>query len=70
MTNKTKTFNRILEESLTIARLFYELGIERNDVIAIVSENRQEYPAIIFGAMFLNAIVAPINVTYSERKEI
>lgn len=45
-------------------------GIGQNDVIAIVSENRHEFPAIAFGAFFLNAVVAPVNLTYSKRKLI
>lgn len=70
MTNKTGTFNDMLEQSITIAKTLYELGVRQNDVIAIVSENRHEYPGLAFGAFFLNAVVAPINVTYSERKII
>lgn len=70
MTHKTGTFNDLLEQSIIMAKTLHEIGVERNDVIAIVSENRHEFPAIAFGAFYLNAIVAPINVTYTERKII
>ena len=68
MTHKTGSFSSILEQSIKIAKTLHELGVRQNDVISIVSENRNEYPAIAFGAIYLNAIVAPINVTYTERK--
>lgn len=51
-----------------MAKVLHGAGIKQNDVISIVAENRHEYPAISFGALYLNAIVAPVNVTYTERK--
>jgi acyl-CoA synthetase (AMP-forming)/AMP-acid ligase II len=67
-TNKVWTFRDILEQSLIMARTLHGVGIKQNDVISIISENRFEVVAISFGAFFLNAIVAPINPTYTERK--
>lgn len=69
-THKTSSFNSILEQSISIAKTLYETGVRQNDVISIVSENRHEFPAIAFGALYLSAIVAPINVTYTEREII
>src|SRR5690349_12049473 len=66
--NKILTFNDILDQSLKMAKVLHGMGLRKNDVIAIVAENRQEYAAISFGALFLNAIVAPVNVTYTESK--
>jgi acyl-CoA synthetase (AMP-forming)/AMP-acid ligase II len=51
-----------------MAKALHAAGVQRNDVISIVAENRHEYPAIAFGAFFLNAAVAPMNITYTERK--
>lgn len=51
-----------------MARVLHGAGIQQNDVISIVSENRLEFAAIVFGAFYLGAIVAPINTTYTERK--
>lgn len=64
----TWTFKDVLEQSKLMARTLYGAGLRRNDVISIISENRLEYPAIAFGAFLLNAIVAPVNLTYTERK--
>lgn len=70
MTHKTTTFNNTLKQSVTMAKTLHEIGVRQNDVIAIISENCHEYPAIAFGAFYLNAIVAPINVTYTERMKL
>jgi long-subunit acyl-CoA synthetase (AMP-forming) len=51
-----------------MCKVLHGAGIRANDVISFVSENRHEIAAIAFGAFYLNAIIAPINVTYTERK--
>ncbi|XP_062537176.1 luciferin 4-monooxygenase-like [Armigeres subalbatus] len=58
----------ILEQSLAIAEQLNEFGVGRNDVVAIVSENRFEYPIAIYGALFLGAAAALFNPGYSERE--
>lgn len=68
ITGTTWTYSDLLEQSKQMARALHGAGLRRNDVISIVAENRLEYPAIAFGAFFLNAIVAPVNATYTERK--
>lgn len=64
----TWTFKEILANSTIMAKTMYGAGLRRNDVIAIVSENRHEFVSIAFGAFFNNAIVAPISTLYTERK--
>lgn len=58
----------MLHNTTLMARALYGAGLRQNEVVSIVSENRHEYLAISFGAFFLNAIVAPVNVTYTERE--
>lgn len=58
----------MLDQTTLMARALYGAGVRQNDAISIVSENRHEYPAITFGAFYLNAIVAPVNVTYTARE--
>lgn len=60
----------MLDHTSLLARVLYGAGLRQNDVISIISENRFEYPAIVFGAFCLGVVVAPINVTYTERKEL
>ena len=62
------TFNDILEQSVKVAKALYGAGIRQNDVVSILSENRLEYAAIAYGTIFLNAICAPANYAYTERK--
>lgn len=60
----------MLESSQAVTKGLIGSGIGQNDVISIIAENICEFPAITFGAFYLNTIVAPINVTYSIRKFI
>ncbi|KAG5668823.1 hypothetical protein PVAND_016746 [Polypedilum vanderplanki] len=68
VTDKKWTYNDVRVESMKAARILYGVGLRQNDSIAILSENRIEFPIISFGALYLNAVVAPINVTYTERE--
>lgn len=43
-------------------------GVKEGDVIGLYSENRLEFPVVIFAAFCLGATIAPINVTYTDRK--
>lgn len=49
-----------------MAKTLHGAGVRRDDVISILSENCHEYSTLSFGAICLNAIVAPINITYTE----
>lgn len=51
-----------------MSRTLHGAGLRQNEVISIVAENRFEFPAIAYGALYLNAIFAPVNVTYVPRK--
>lgn len=53
-----------------MAKTLHGAGLKENDVIAVISENRHEITAISFGAFYLNAVVAPINITYTESKSL
>lgn len=57
----------MLDQTSLLARVLYGSGVRQNDVISIISENRFEYPSIVFGAFYLSAIVAPVNINYVER---
>lgn len=58
----------MLDQTSLLARVLYGAGVRQNDVISIISENRFEYHAIVFGTFYLSAIVAPVNVNYVERQ--
>jgi acyl-CoA synthetase (AMP-forming)/AMP-acid ligase II len=56
----------MLDNTVLMSKALHGAGIKQNDVISIISENRHEFPAIAFGAFYLNAIVAPNSATYTE----
>ncbi|KAG4068216.1 hypothetical protein HA402_008857 [Bradysia odoriphaga] len=68
ITNEIWTYKDMLDKTTLLARVLHGAGAKQNDVIAIVSENRFEYPAVVFGAIYLGVIVAPCSVTYTERE--
>uniref|UniRef100_T1P9V4 Luciferin 4-monooxygenase n=1 Tax=Musca domestica TaxID=7370 RepID=T1P9V4_MUSDO len=51
-----------------LAHVMKYLGVKSNDVVGLSSENRLEYAITLFAAFVVNATVAPLNVTYSERE--
>lgn len=44
------------------------LGVKEGDIVGLFSENRLEFPIIVFAAFCLGATVAPLNVTYTTRE--
>ncbi|KAG5668822.1 hypothetical protein PVAND_016745 [Polypedilum vanderplanki] len=67
-TGETWSFREILTPSSKLARVLYGAGIRQNDVVSILAENRFEFTAISYGTILLNAILAPVNTTYTERE--
>lgn len=53
-----------------MSKVLNGLGVKPNDVVAIVSENRHEFAAIAFGAFYLNAVVTPVSVIYTQRESL
>lgn len=43
-------------------------GVKEGDVIGLCSENRLEFPVVVFAAFCLGVTIAPLNVTYTDRK--
>lgn len=66
MTEREITFNEIKNGALKLAEYFRRMGVRRGDVIGISSENRLEYPLIVYGAFMLGAAITTINLTYTE----
>uniref|UniRef100_A0A1I8JVV1 Luciferin 4-monooxygenase n=1 Tax=Anopheles quadriannulatus TaxID=34691 RepID=A0A1I8JVV1_ANOQN len=62
----TLTYHQILARSLKLANRFHRLGIKRNSVVGICSENSVQYPIITFATLMLGGTVLPINYGYSE----
>jgi 4-coumarate--CoA ligase len=70
ITSEETSYLEIRARAIRLARKLQASGITKNDVISIVSENRIEFPVALFAVFLCGATVAPINLTYSERKYI
>lgn len=69
MTDIKYTRAEIRRQVIRVAKsLSTVYGIKEGDVIGIFCENRLEFPVIVFAAFCLGACVAPLNVTYTDRK--
>lgn len=62
------TAHQLVTRSIEVAKGLLVAGIRPGDVVSIISENRFEFPYILFGTMFLNCTCAPINATYNEKE--
>ncbi|XP_055590274.1 luciferin 4-monooxygenase-like [Uranotaenia lowii] len=65
VTSVQLSYGGILEQSLALASYLREMGIAPNDVVAIISENRFEYPVTVFALMYLGTTAALFNPGYS-----
>lgn len=67
-TDKQMSYADLRKQTLSTARALYGAGIRQNDFVAIVSENRIEFPAISFASLCINSVVAPINPLSTSSK--
>ncbi|XP_058058848.1 uncharacterized protein LOC131209735 [Anopheles bellator] len=59
----------LLESAVRLADCLLRCtDLRSGDVVGIVSENRLEFPVVLYAAFFIGATVAPINLTYTERE--
>uniref|UniRef100_A0A182VPX3 Luciferin 4-monooxygenase n=1 Tax=Anopheles minimus TaxID=112268 RepID=A0A182VPX3_9DIPT len=59
----------LLETGVRLAvGLQNQANLQAGDVMGIISENRLEFPVVLYASFFANAAVAPINLTYTERE--
>ncbi|GAB0097778.1 luciferin 4-monooxygenase [Sergentomyia squamirostris] len=66
VTSEEMTYTQLRDRSLHYASAMMDQGLKEGDVIGICSENRLEYPCVLYGAFYLGLTVAPLNLTYSE----
>lgn len=68
ITGEELTATKLLNKSIEIAKALEASGVKQGDVVSIMSENRFEFAYVMFGSIFLNCALAPINNSYSERE--
>lgn len=59
---------QLRDKCIEISKSLLAAGIQPGDKVSIVSENRFEFVFVLFGTIFLNCPVAPLNHTYSDRE--
>ncbi len=64
--NKEITFGNVLDNSLKIASLLKNAGVEKGMKVAIMSENCSEFIFIYLALLRLEAIMIPINVKFKS----
>lgn len=68
ITTEEFTYAQLKARSLRYAECLQAEGIREGDAVGLCSENRIDFTCVLFGAMYLGATVAPLNLTYSESK--
>ncbi|XP_053665949.1 uncharacterized protein LOC128715088 [Anopheles marshallii] len=68
VTGKEYSYAEVLKTSCQLAAYLQEHNVKRGDVVAIVAENRKEYPITIIALFAVGATVALFNPNYTSRE--
>ncbi|XP_014093250.1 luciferin 4-monooxygenase [Bactrocera oleae] len=68
VTGQEYTAKYMYDSVVRMAHVLQHLGIEAGDVVGLSSENNVRFAITLYASFAINAAVAPLNVTYSERE--
>lgn len=68
VSNTEYTAKFMYDSIVRLAQILQKLGLKKNDVIGLSSENSVNFAIAMFAGFAVGATVAPLNVTYSERE--
>ncbi|XP_063244292.1 luciferin 4-monooxygenase-like isoform X2 [Bacillus rossius redtenbacheri] len=68
LTRREMTARRLLELSSRLAEGLRARGVLPGDTVAVCSENSLEYCLPVLAALYLGAVCAPLNATYTPRE--
>ncbi|XP_067617505.1 luciferin 4-monooxygenase isoform X2 [Eurosta solidaginis] len=68
LTGQEYSAKYIYDSAVRMAWVLQHLGVKSGDVIGLSSENNIGFAITLFASFAVNATVAPLNVTYSERE--
>lgn len=68
MTGQEYSAKFMHDSIVRLAHILQKLGVKSGDVVGLSSENSVEFAITLFATFAVNAAVAPVNVTYTERK--
>lgn len=66
LTGRKLLANELLYESIRISKALLAAGIKRGDIVSVISESCFDYVFVLFGTLFINCTLAPLNHTYSS----
>lgn len=67
-THEKLSYRDMAKDCMNVALSLTNMGVKKGDIIAICSENRQEYFNVVVGIMCSGATVTPVNMGYTKRK--
>lgn len=67
-TKRSIKYDEIIEKSVMCAVALKKLGVKKNDVVLIMSENCFEFLYTVLGTWYIGAVVNPINPMYNVRE--
>lgn len=56
----------LMNKSITISKALLAAGIKQGDIVSVISESRFDYVFVLFGTIFINCTLAPLNHTYTS----
>lgn len=68
LTGRKLSAKEIVKKSIEMAKALIASGIKTGDIVSIISETCFEYVFVLFGTIFINCTLAPLNHTYSHRE--
>jgi long-chain acyl-CoA synthetase len=66
--DRRMTFAELLQQARRFGNVLSGLGLEPGDKVAIMSENRLEYPAAYFGMLMAGCVMVAVNILLTERE--
>lgn len=68
VTGQEYTAKYMYDSVVRMAHVLQHLGIKAGDVVGLSSENNVRFAITMYASFAINATVAPLNITYSERE--
>lgn len=65
MTGEKLTARQVRQRAIRLAECLLHLGVTANDVVGLCSENRVDYPVVVFATLIIGATLGPLNPTYT-----
>lgn len=59
------TYAELLQQSINLAAKLQKLGLRKDDVVALSSENRFEFMVTVIAVMFNGGTLSLLNLTYT-----